>query len=381
MKLPPRSTRRGQPLTALAILLLGWVGARTALWAGLPQKSEEPVALIAPVDAKPAQNNSIQPRTGAAAGTAHKSVPDPETHAAEPAPPPVTSIPLDPAAAPTTRIEQPVPPRITAGHQLLLMAGMADMPMPEDAVAADLGQASASPPVPYLPGARQQAQRWSADGWILWRDGGNGFNLPGAGLPGASLPSGAYGSSQAGLVLRYRLSPNSSHRPTLYLRASSGLYRPRGEELALGLALRPLPKLPVALMAEGRVTRTASGDVVRPAFAAVTELPPADLPLGLRGEVYGQAGWVGGKDKTPFIDGQARVDKAVAGSGKAEFRLGAGAWGGAQKGASRLDMGPSASFDLPVGSVRTRLSADYRFRVAGDAAPGSGVAVTFSAGF
>jgi hypothetical protein len=261
------------------------------------------------------------------------------------------------------------------------MAGMADMPMPEDAVAADLGQAAATPPVPYLPGARQQAQRWSADGWILWREGGNGFNLPGAGLPGASLPSGAYGSSQAGLVLRYRLSPDSGHRPTLYLRASSGLYRPRGEELALGLALRPLPKLPVALMAEGRVTRTASGDVIRPAFAAVTELPPLPLPLGLRGEAYGQAGWVGGKDKTPFIDGQARLDKAVVRSGNAELRLGAGAWGGAQKGASRLDMGPSATFDLPVGRVNTRLSADYRFRVTGDAAPGSGAAITFSAGF
>ena len=68
-------------------------------------------------------------------------------------------------------------------------------------------------------------------------------------------------------------------------------------------------------------------------------------------------------------------------AGKAQLRLGAGAWGGAQDGAKRLDLGPSASFDLPVGRVNTRLSADYRFRVAGDAAPGSGAAVTFSAGF
>ncbi|MFM5948539.1 MAG: hypothetical protein ACKOPM_04810 [Novosphingobium sp.] len=379
MKLPPRTTRRGQPLTALAILLLGWVGARTALWAGLPQETEEPAALVAPVASKPAQSGTASP--AASPGASRRARPHAAPHAADPPPPPVTTVPIDPGAAPTTQIEQPVPPRIAAGHQLLYMAGMADMPLPEDAVAADQGRSAPSPPVPYLPTAREQARRWSADGWILWREGGNGFNLPGAGLPGASLPSGAYGSSQAGMVLRYRLIPDSDHRPSLYLRASSGLYRPRGEELALGLALRPLPKLPVALMAEGRVTRTASGDVVRPAFAAVTELPPADLPLGLRGEAYGQAGWVGGKDKTPFIDGQVRLDKAVARSGNSQFRLGAGAWGGAQKGASRLDMGPSASFDLPVGGVNTRLSADYRFRVAGDAAPGSGAAVTFSAGF
>lgn len=379
MKLPSRSARRGQPLTALAILLLGWVGARTALWAALPQDAAEPVALIEPVEGQPGASAKAAP--AAPQAMQRRITPQKEHHAAEPPALPVTSIPLDPSAAPKTQIEEPVPPRIAAGHQLLYMAAMADMPLPDDAVAADQGQMTASPPVPYLPTARRQAQHWSADGWILWREGGNGFNLPGAGLPGASLPSGAYGSSQVGIVLRYRLSPDSNLRPTLYLRASSGLYRPRGEELALGLAVRPLSKLPVALMAEGRVTRTAIGDDVRPAFAAVTELPPARLPLGLRGEAYGQAGWVGGKDKTPFIDGQLRIDKAVAGSDKGDFRLGGGAWGGAQKGASRLDMGPSASFDLPVGSVRTRLSADYRFRVAGDAAPSSGAAVTFSAGF
>jgi hypothetical protein len=260
------------------------------------------------------------------------------------------------------------------------MAATAELAEPDETAAAASARAFI-PPVPYLPSARAQAMRWSADGWILWREGGNGFNLPGAGLPGASLPSGAYGSSQAGLVLRYRLAPGSPHRPTLYLRASSGLYRPRGEELAAGLALRPLPALPLAVMAEGRVTRTLGGEVVRPAFAVVSELPAAKLPFGLRGEAYAQAGWVGGKDHTPFIDGQARLDKPVIRAGKSELRLGAGAWGGAQNGAQRLDVGPSATLDLPVGRVNTRLSADYRFRVAGDAAPGSGAAVTFSAGF
>lgn len=374
--MPQRSSRRGQPLAALALLLLVWVGARTALWAAAPQDERKPVAAVRPAaapDGGATQPELIRP----------EAIPDrPSTNPPVPrvlpslAPPPPA-----PAASPSTE-PPPGPARTAANHQLLYLSGMGAMPLPEDAVAAaDAAPASPSPPIPYLPTSRNRALRWSADGWILWRQGGNGFNLPGAGLPGASLPAGAYGSSQAGMVLRYRLAPVSPLRPTLYLRGTSGLYAPRGEELAAGLSLRPLPRLPVAVMGEARVTRTASGEVVRPAVALVSEFPPVSLPLGLRGEAYVQAGWVGGRDDTPFIDGLARVEKPVWRAGKAELRVGGGAWGGAQDGARRVDVGPSASLDLPVGGVNTRLSADYRFRVAGTAAPGSGAAVTFSAGF
>lgn len=372
--MPHRSTRRGQPLAALALLMLAWVGARTALWAASPQDGAEPVAAagLAP----PPEIRQQQP-----GNRARPALLPQRPRVTPPVPRAMPSLtPPAPAAQPSAKVK-PTPPRIAAGHQLLFLAGMEAMPLPEDAVAAAAPSQPASPPVPYLPTARAQALRWSADGWILWREGGNGFNLPGAGLPGASLPAGAYGSSQAGVVLRYRLAPASPHRPTLYLRGTSGLYVPRGEELAAGLAIRPLPGLPVSVMGEGRVTRTASGDVVRPAVALVSEFPPVSLPLGLRGEAYVQAGWVGGRDDTPFIDGQARVEKRAWRSGKAELQLGAGAWGGAQDAARRVDVGPTATLDLPVGPVNTRLSADYRFRVAGMAAPGSGAAVTFSAGF
>ncbi|HEX4847999.1 MAG TPA: hypothetical protein VFV30_07640 [Novosphingobium sp.] len=378
MRLPSRSTRRGQPLTALAIILVIWVGARTALWAGSRAPEEAAAA---------SEAGKAAPSAGTPAGTTQGGSTGPALQGPATAPvAPQTEHALPPLVAPETeapRDPQTVPPRIAGGHQLLLnMALSGDMPQPDQAAATTpLAPAPASPPVPYLPHAGEQALRWSADGWILWREGGNGFNLPGAGLPGASLPSGSYGSSQAGFILRYRLAPDSPLRPTLYLRASSGLYQPRGEELAAGLALRPVRQLPVALMAEARVTRTPSGTVVRPAAALVSEVPPVSLPLGFRAETYAQAGWVGGKDHTPFFDGQARIDRPVARSGKTELRLGAGAWGGAQRGANRLDIGPSATLDLPVGPARTRLSADYRFRVAGDAAPGSGVAATFSAGF
>ena len=373
MKAPLRSARRGQPLAALAMLMLAWIGARTALYAASPVA--QPVAAAVPA-LGPIAPRTVQP----APAKPEPGIVPPRYAPDTPAPAP-RMAPAEPVSSPEAVPPTPMPPKVAAGHQLLFLAGVSNLPVPDNAIAAAPAAMPASPPVPYLPAARAEALRWSGDGWILWRQGGNGFNLPGAGLPGASLPSGAYGSSQAGFVLRYRLAPSSPLRPTLYLRASSGLYQPRGEEAAFGLSLRPLPKVPVALMGEARVTSTLSGTVVRPAVAVVTELPPARLPMGFRAETYGQAGWVGGKDHTPFIDGQARLDRPIAKAGTAELRLGAGAWGGAQRGASRLDVGPTATLDLGLGPARARLSADYRWRVAGDAAPGSGAAVTFSAGF
>jgi hypothetical protein len=238
---------------------------------------------------------------------------------------------------------------------------------------------------PMAPAAAQAAQaaapHWSVDGWLLLRPGGNSFNAPGAGLPGAVIPAGFYGGSQGGLILRYFLAPGSKFSPALYLRGSSGIERPRGEEAALGVSLRPIPGMPVRLMAEGRVTRTTNGTIVRPAAALVSELPVARLPLGIRGEAYLQAGFVGGRGSTAFVDGQARLEHPLAHASSFELRAGGGVWGGAQRGANRFDVGPTATLAFHLGPVGTRLSADYRWRVVGNAAPGSGPVVTLSAGF
>lgn len=264
---------------------------------------------------------------------------------------------------------------------MLWLAALAQLPMP------DLGKSGALPATPAAgsvkpPIAEQFRQpRWSADAWLLLRRGGNGFNLPGAGLPGANLPTGAYGASQAGAVIRFRLAPSSANRSALYLRASSALLAPRGEEVAAGFSIRPLARIPVAAMAEVRATHSLTGTVMRPAMALVTELPPVDLPLGLRGEAYAQGGYVGGRSATAFADGQARIDHRLTGVGRWELRAGVGTWGGAQKGAKRIDVGPSATLGMPLGPVNGRLAADWRFRVAGNAAPTSGPAITLSAGF
>ncbi|MFM5922754.1 MAG: hypothetical protein ACKOPG_01025 [Novosphingobium sp.] len=395
MKLPQPSSRRGQPLFALGFLMLTWIGVRTVVLASddSPGYDATPSAAAHAVppapraaEATPARPDQVRPAERPAfPGVLRPQV---QVRLAEPQDAPIVAAPL-PQTAPSTVAEPaalpdrplPVPPRIAAGHQLLMMAGLSELPMPAEALAATPPPVPLRAPVPFLPAARNEAIRWSADGWMLWRPGGNGDNLPGAGLPGANLPSGAYGASQAGMVVRYRLAPSSPLRPALYLRASTGLHYPRGEELAAGIALRPVPRIPVAAMAEARVTRTPSGNIVRPALAVVSELAPVALPFALRAEVYGQAGWVGGKDHTPFIDGQARIERPLARAGTVELRVGAGAWGGAQRGTGRLDVGPTATLDVPLGPVGSRVSADYRFRLVGNAAPGSGPAVTLSAGF
>lgn len=117
-------------------------------------------------------------------------------------------------------------------------------------------------------------------------------------------------------------------------------------------------------------------------MVAVTELPPAELPFGFRGEAYAQGGYVGGTFAIAFVDGQARADKEVMRIGRGgQLRLGGAISGGAQKQAERLDAGPSAAISLRLGEAHSRLILDYRFRVAGDAEPGNGPALTFSAGF
>ena len=381
MKPRAAARRRGQPLVALTLLMVSWVGARAAMWEAPTITGGKPAAKpqrLAPVTA--AQQSAPAEPSAGAVGTGAPTPAQLPPAVDHRAPPLKTEPPVAPPSIVTPAARgavEPMLPRVAANHELLLQAATS---LPIEPVEAALDQPQR--PVPTIVTRDpKDPVRWSADGWLLLRPGGNGFNAPGAGLPGVVVPVGFYGGSQAGLVLRYRLAPNSPLRPTIYLRASSGIERPRGEELAAGFSLRPVGKVPVSVMAEARATRTLSGTIVRPAVAVVSEFPPLPLPLGTRGEAYVQAGYVGGRDATAFIDGQARVDRQLAQVGSFRLRAGGGVWGGAQRGAARLDVGPTASLSVPVGPVGSRVSADYRFRVMGEAAPGSGPVLTLSAGF
>lgn len=208
---------------------------------------------------------------------------------------------------------------------------------------------------------------------MLLREGGS------VATPGAGNRPASYGANQVGAVLRYRLAGKAS--PFLYGRASKALVE-RGEtEVAIGAGLSPFADVPVTAQAEVRLMDTGGQTQLRPAVFVVTELPPLAITERIEAEVYAQAGYVGGEFATGFADGQLRVDRDMLRLGNTEVRLGAGAWGGVQKGASRVDAGPTASVRTRIGKVPVRLNLDYRVRLAGSAEPGSGVAVTLSSGF
>lgn len=337
-------TFRGQPLLLLVGLLAGWVSLRVAFWEPTPEPraAETPAATHQPRSSSPIVSEAgfvvgptkMRGRRLPAVEREPKQLPPPAFLAASPAVP-----------APV-RFQAP-PPGIPAAAPFL--------------ASADL------PELKTLP-----TPRWSADGWIMLRDDTTTPFLPGA-------PT--YGRSQAGAVLRYHLRPTSPLRPQIYLRASTALAGARERELAAGMSARLLPGVPLRLAAEARASETAYGTRFRPAGYAVTELPPVKLPFGARGEAYLQGGYVGGDFATAFVDGQARLDRPLTALGETEASVGVAAWGGAQKGAARLDVGPTAAVTFRLGDARGRIAADYRFHVAGDAEPASGPALTVSAGF
>lgn len=381
-----RQTRRGGPLLALGAVMGCWVAARVAMATigGSSAHAELPELSTDRFVAQPGQTRHIESTVKFRASDSDRDVRTIDRPAAYSAPSfaPPQAQPYVPFAAPRQTMRPagapsgsaPLPAATAAGHQLLWMAALSRMPLP-----AGFGVARPAPraaPVPFYPAnaSHDPARRWSTDGWLLLRHGGGS-------LAAGATPA-TYGASQAGAVLRYRLAPDNSHRPEAYARISSALNAPADKEAAVGLSARPIPALPLRALAELRLSDQSGASRLRPAALVHTELQPVDLPYQTRAEFYGQAGYVGGRNATGFADGQARIDRHVARIGKAELRAGAGAWAGAQKGAARLDAGPSATLGVPVGEGgAARLGLDWRMRVAGDARPGSGVAVTLSAGF
>lgn len=226
---------------------------------------------------------------------------------------------------------------------------------------------------------RPRVPRWSADGWLLLRSGDQ--------APALAANAAAYGASQAGAVLRYGFAPANRLRPQAYLRISGALGAGvRQNEAALGLMIRPVRRLPLAVLGEWRLQDQSGLTRARPVVMAVTEIPPLRLPLGIEAEAYAQGGWAGGRDPTPFYDlattFQRRVVSPLPG---AQVSAGGGVWSGGQRGAARLDVGPRIELRGMLGPpsrrIGVRVGLDWRFRVAGSARPGSGPALTVAAGF
>lgn len=328
--------RRGQPLVALATLLVGWVGLRLAgfgdaeeeqIAAAAPRRPAEPMALAASVMEKPAL-----PQTRHLRGLPHK-----------------------------IRLPQPLAPQTEA------LA-------PPDESFSSLAPVPEAGPEPFTgPGATEphRDRRWSGDAWLLGRG-----DAPGA------VSGPFYGASQVGAVLRYRLIPRSPLRPTLYLRGAAALDPAPEQDAALGVAFRPVSRLPLAIGVECRMTRNRYASRLHPALVAVAGLPPRSLPGGFTAELYAQGGWIGGPRPEAFGDLQVRAERVVRGTAGWQARLGGGLWAAGQRGAGRIDLGPVASLSGPLASGATvRFELDWRLRAAGNAAPGSGPALVVATSF
>jgi hypothetical protein len=240
------------------------------------------------------------------------------------------------------------------------------------------GRGPEPPASPVWPTSAQRgADRWSLYAYAYWR--GNAGGGAAVAAPGAAQPP-VLGGSQLGLRLDRRLDAAGRVRAYARVTAAPMTGGRSAADAALGLAWRPADALPVDLHVERREALAGGGRGQMLAYAAGgTQDRP--LALGLRGHVYGQAGVAGFGDPALFADGQLQVDRIVTDRADLRFSLGAVAAGGVQRGAAQLDIGPRAALSLPKLGEGTRLALDWRERIAGDARPASGLALTLSAGF
>lgn len=248
----------------------------------------------------------------------------------------------------------------------------AAMPIAEGAIAETQGAGAASirvaaavlpPQVPVLTPSPVR-RRWTGSAWLAFR--------PGQGI-GVAPTAGQLGGSQYGVRLVRVL---DAERKVAVFGRVTGPLRGFGAEAALGLEWRPLAA-PVRIAIEQRfgLDGTRGG----PGIGVVTGL---DREIaGFRLETYGQAGVILRERAEPYADGALRLTRAVTIGGRAVPAIGIGAWGAAQRGARRLDIGPTVVAGLTIDGLRARIALDWRQRVAGTARPGSGVALTLGSDF
>lgn len=336
--------RRGKPLRFLAATMTGWVGLRAVLLWPVPDVLEDE-ALAAP---------AVAPRPG----PTPRSVAGPLAAMARAAFEPRPTVPN----AARVRVARLAPP---ASRSPVYFARAVVAPVGPVAHRPSVDLPSRSALVAPTPPERTRSRdRWSASAWVIARPSGTRGGL------GASQ----LGGGQAGARLAYAL--DGAGRLAIVARMAAPL-EGRGREAALGVEWRPT-RHPVRLFAEGRAALDRGrGGPAAGVIAGAYE----PLPRGFRLEAYGQAGVIARGRVEGFADGAARVARPVASVGRATLDLGAGAWGGAQRGAERLDVGPTLGLATPVAGRTVRLTLDYRARIAGDARPGSGPALSVGTDF
>ena len=141
------------------------------------------------------------------------------------------------------------------------------------------------------------------------------------------------------------------------------------------MRVHPLVNIPIWLTAERRQAIGHYGGG-RSAFAVFLEggIYEQPLPWSFSLNGYLQGGVVGLKSRDLFVDGGFAVTRPVY----RQFSAGFGVWGGAQPGLYRVDAGPRLTMQV---RRNVKVHLDWRQRVAGNARPGSGPALTLAGDF
>jgi hypothetical protein len=341
---------RGRPLRFLALLVMGWSGTRAALlWPGTPSATPPSLPAATRIVVRPGRGLPIGPppvtRTADAPLNGHGCC-----ALVRKAPGPVSPPTRWADASPVVAVAETAEP--VRGAPEAIRASFPREPSPGTASAQDTPVLAA--PLPP-PGGRP----WSASLWLAAR-GSRGLG-PGGG--------GQLGGAQAGARLAWTL--DARRRVALFGRVTTPLSG-SGREVSGGIEWQPT-RLPVRMVVEQRVT--LDGGKGGPGAGLIAGVDAMPIAAGFSLEAYGQAGVIRRTRTEPYADGAARVTRAV---GPLALRLGVGSWGGAQRDAQRLDVGPTLTLRLPVADRSLRVLLDWRQRVAGSARPGSGAALTLA---
>ncbi len=209
---------------------------------------------------------------------------------------------------------------------------------------------------------RPAVDRLSMSAWAMLRREPGGPSL---------AANGMLGGSQAGARILWRF--NKRFAASLRTSAPIGGVA-RGGEVAAGVRWQPLAQLPLALTAERR--QAFGRGAASSGFALFAEGGVYERPIiaGFNLDAYLQAGVVGVRRHDLFVDGSATLMRPVW----RQLSVGMGAWGGMQPGLSRVDVGPRMTWRV---GRSMRVHADYRQRLAGSAAPGSGPVLTLAGDF
>jgi len=361
-------------LRFLAIAVIGWTGLRAATLGALPGAEIFRIdhSLAKPPPIIPTEFPPIEPLPAAAdlsSDEFHKAALEYST-----AQPMTQRIVLPVYYAASSAVGMPTPTRLSNVLPEPRRQFYPSIPVLDEWPLSRMASASMSPmrstvvtPGQSLPAAlkRSGIDRLQLTAWALLR--GQSVGIAGT----QSLANGgSLGGSQAGARLTY----NFTRQLAATMRSTSEVGR-RGGEVAGGLRVQPIAGIPVWLTAERRqrIGRYGGG---RNAFALFFEGGVYDrpMPLSFLLDAYLQGGVVGFHSRDKFIDGGLTLTRPVY----KQFSGGFGVWGGAQPGVYRVDAGPRVTMRV---RKNLRVHVDWRQRLAGNANPGSGPAITLAGDF